>query len=203
MTRQRSRMTWILVSTSWMALGCGPGAPKTDPNTAPSKADATSISPTQGTPTTPAIAVGNDPVASLAQVKEKVESAFKSHDDAYKTIFPTGYAREGFQVLDISSEIVPSEPKDVLKGIVRVQYRELFSLIHPSVAEAKKDNELHPRIPHATREEMLDDRKNPVTEPWSVEIEYTAKDGNWVRADWQGKAKLMRGSKFLDRIGVP
>lgn len=200
MARFGTRNRWWMVVIGLLGpLGCGGSAP--DSTTVESSAPSAVTRET--TEPAPVLPVGDDPAASLARVAERVRAALAAYDGTHATIYPTGHTREAIETLGVTSELVTREGASEVTGIIRVQYQELYSLIHPTVEEARADKHLYPRIPQVALQEMLDDHKNPVPEPWTVEIEYTVRDGQWVRSVWEGKARGMRGAKFLDRLGVP
>lgn len=190
----------LLTSALWLAAGCSqepPRATTVSPSAAPIAASATEAS-------SPAGAVGDDAEASLREIGKRATTAMAEFKQPQKLLYPPGFYRRGFAPNNTSVEVVaPSGDSTAPRGVVRITYQELFSVVHPTEEAAAVDEELYPRNPKAPRESMLDDRTNPPLSEMTLEIDYEARDGQWYRRDWRGKARLTRGADLLDVIGMP
>ena len=150
------------------------------------------------------MAVGDDPAASLAQTADAVRVAIERFDKVDQLIRPKGWNRQRMAVLSVHSAVESADAADGLaRGIIRVLMQDRFSQIRPTRDEAAGDEELLPRRPMPTREEMLDDRSNPERQPIELLVRYKVRDGLWVRTAWEVPGKLALGNDWLDLIGAP
>lgn len=145
--------------------------------------------------------VGDDPAASLARTADAVRAAIERFDKVDKLIRPPGWNRQRMAVLAVHSAMESADGP--ARGIVRVLMQDRFSQIRPTRDEAAGDEELLPRRPMPTREEMLDDRSNPERQPVELAVRYEVRDGLWVHTAWEVPGKLALGNDWLDRIGAP
>lgn len=150
-----------------------------------------------------AIAVGDDPAASLQQVAAAARQAFEGYSKLEKLIYPRGWYRYQPAVLEAIARLEEAPASQTRTGVVELTVQDRNTLIRPTQAEAAADAELFPRTPAPTPEEMLNNFSNAELKPTVIVIQYREQNGAWQRVDWQGKPRGQRGADWLDRVGVP
>ncbi len=206
------RFFWLV--TLVVAYGCGGEQPASSPPEAESRRATSGGSsprnatldqpPIQGTPAvSPPIAVGDDLTASLSRVAEAVKAAVAGFNKVEKLIYPPGWSRRQTAVLAIESKLEDDGSSGSAKGVIRLSIQDCFSLIRATLDEATHDDELFPRKPARSREEMFRDQSNPEQKPVELTLHYEVHDGHWRRTRWEAPDKLARGADWLDAIGAP
>ena len=195
----------LLVAVLLLLAGCTKaenGADARGDVAPPSAKD--SAPPTAPPAAVPAGPVGDDAEASLREIGKRATTAMADFRQPQTLLYPSGYYRRGFAPSDTSVELVGAEENaEMPRGVVHITYRELFSTVHDTEEAAAADDELYPRTPKAPLDSMLDDQTNPPLPEMTLEIDYEARDGQWYRVDWRGKARVIRGADLLDVIGIP
>ncbi len=177
------------------------GAPPAASGAQAAERSTTSLAPPDLPPAGP---VGDDPAASLAQLAQRVSATLAEFDRTTKLIFPRGFHRERIQPLEVTSQLRPgATAEEPPTGIVHVQYQEMYSMIHADRDDAAADDELLPRLPKVDRVSMQNDYFNAKLPPLDLEVEYQARDGQWVRTRWTSPARLTKGADYFDQMGLP
>lgn len=206
------RPLFVPVTLILIALSLGCAKQTEEPTTASAdsspvaqtaKPTASAANPNASASKPAAIALGDDPAVSLQQVAAAARQAFEGYSKLEKLIYPRGWYRYQPAVLEAVARLDEAPAGQTRTGVIELTVQDRNTLIRPTQAEAQADEELHPRTPAPTREEMLNDFSNAELKPTIIVIQYREQDGAWQRIDWQGKPRGQRGADWLDRVGVP
>ncbi|MBL9123308.1 MAG: hypothetical protein JNG90_06715 [Planctomycetaceae bacterium] len=170
----------------------------------PADAAPPQATPAKATPAATGWPAGDDPAASLESLRAKIEATFNGLKFVEPLIYPAGWTQRRYPAQKVTVEVAAADAEGrPTKGLVKLTYQKLNSMIHPTQEAADADTELLPYPAAESREEMTGYKVNRRWPPTEAEITYELKDGRWVRTAYQTKIAGREGSDWLDQIGIP
>lgn len=152
----------------------------------------------------------DDSIHSLDELAAAIRARFETAVTLQEQIYPKGWSQRRNRVVRVEAlpQAAPSDREgephgEREQGTVRIVYQRLYSMIHPTPAEAEADQELVPISPAPSLREMTN---NPLLRRWpevTVEIRYQRIAGNWQRVGWSAEPDAGEVDDWLDRLGVP
>lgn len=152
----------------------------------------------------------DDAIHSLDELADAIRACFETAVTLQEQIYPKGWSQRRNRVVRVEAlpQVAPSDQEgephgEREQGTVRIVYQRLYSMIHPTRAEAEADQELVPISPAPSLREMTN---NPLLRRWpevTVEIRYERIAGSWRRVGWSAEPDAGEVDDWLDRLGIP